>query len=362
MAGQSLQSILSYVTLTKAIQQTTSGIPSRLPEAFMKVTEKCLGNSGRYVQYTGERRTMRLGKYGGASRAADLRDVYERDIKLLHVIESQNLKPQVFKYLRSPDSYEVDKGLFELKRQIREHAAKMKNTKIATIAQVLRTGMLYWDSDGNLLPTSSGASESHNFRVNANNQNQLNGIITASWALNTTDIPLQLRNLKKRAARLTGYPLKYVFYGENVPSYLTQNDYVLDYLSRNPRWSEKYLESAHGEVPDGLFGLTWVPVYEMFYEDSAGTNQDLWSADAVVFTPEVSDEWWGMMEGSNEVPRSLNVARDAMGAFSDVETVYGEFMYAFPTLDPVSITSIVGATWAPLLKNVDVVFQGDCTP
>lgn len=360
--AKSLQSILGYVTLTKAIWETTAGIPNPLPDSFFKVTQKTIKDRGRYVQYTGERRTAQLVKYGAASRAADLRDVKERDIKLLHTFMSQKLDPFVLKYLRSPDSYELDTGLQELKRQIRQFAFRFQNTRVASVAQVLRTGYLYWDGDGNLLPTSSGAVDSHNFQLPANNQNQLNGIITASWALNSTDIPLQLRNLKKRAARTTGYPLKYAFYGENVPSYMTQNDYVLDYLARNPKWNEKYLESSHGEIPDGLFGLTWIPVYEMFYEDSAGTNQDLWSGDSIVFTPDVTEEWWGMMEGSYEVPRSIDIASSAEAAFRNLDTVYGMFGYSVPVHDPVTITAYSGDTFCPLLTNPNVVYSADCTP
>ena len=84
---------------------------------------------------------------------------------------------------------------------------------------------------------------------------------------------------------MTGYPLKYAFYGLNVPSYMTQNNYVIDYLARNPKFAQKFLEQA--EIPDGLFGFTWVPVYTAFYEDASNTNQTFFSSDAVIFTPEI---------------------------------------------------------------------------
>src|SRR5262245_58442952 len=115
--AKSLQSILGYVTLTRAIQHTTTGIPNPLPKGLVKVCDKTIQDKGRYVQYTGERRTARLTKYGGAARHVDLRDARERDIRLLHCFQSQTLDPLVLKYLRSAESYELDKGLNEVKRQ-----------------------------------------------------------------------------------------------------------------------------------------------------------------------------------------------------------------------------------------------------
>ena len=358
--AKSIQQILGYLPLSKAIQQTTSGIPQPFPEAFMKSHQKVSGNKTSYVRYTGERRTARIGKYGSPPRKADLRDVGEKDVKLIATSEEQSLDPHVFRYLRSDDAYEFDKGLQQVRRQVREFAQKFANLRIAAVAHVLRRGRLDYDADGNLLPDTGGSIENHTFDMNANNQNQLNGIITASWALASTDIPLQLRNLKKRARRLTGYPLKYALYGENIPSYLTQNDYVLDYLARNPAMQTKWLETA--EIPDGLFGLTWVPVYEAFYEDSAGTNQDLWAADAVTFTPEVSEDWWDVIEGSHPVPTSINVMTDADAAMRSMKEVFGTFGYGYVELKPVSVTGVYGDCFIPCLKNADVCFAADTTP
>lgn len=359
----SLQEVLGYVTISKAIQATVSGIPQPLPPAFFKSNTKALDGKGRYLRYTGERRTARLAKRGSPAHNADLRPVGEVDFKCLHLFESQPLDPFVLRYLRSPNSYEHDAAMQEVKRQVREFAVKFNNTRIAAVLQALRTGLLYWDTDGNLLPTSSGAVETHSFQMNANNQNQLNSIITASWALNTTDIPLQLRNLKKRARRLTGYPLKYAFYGENIPSYFTLNDYVVDYLARNPAMNERYLNSAHGEIPSGLFGLEWIPAYEAFFEDSAGTNQDLWSGDTVVFTPEVSDEWWDIAEGDFPVPASIgNVYSDGAAANASFKQAWGMGGYGTVGHNPPTVTGFYFDNFHPLLKNPDVVFQADVTP
>lgn len=357
----SLQEVLGYLTISKAIQETTSGIPQPLPPGFFKSNTKALDGKGTYVRYTGERRTAKLAQRGSPARRADLKRVGESPFKCLHLYEEQSLDPFVLRYLRSANAWEHDAGYEEIKRQVREFAMKFYNTRVASVLQVLRNGVLYWDIDGNLLPSSSTAVHTHSFQMNANNQNQLNSIITASWATTTTDIPLQLRNLKKRARRLTGYPIKFAIYGENIPSYFSQNEYVIDYLARNPKMQTQYLETA--EIPDGLFGLTWIPAYEAFYEDSAGTNQDIWGGDVVVFTPEISEEWWDIAEGDFPVPTDIGrVYTDGAAANASLKQVWGAGGYGIVGYNPPTVTGFYFDNFLPLLKNADAIYSADVTP
>lgn len=357
--SKSLQDILSYVTLTEAVQATTRGTPKPLPDAFYKSHEKVIADRARYVRYTGERRTSPLNKYGSPARMLDLRNVGEVDVKLMHTFNEQRLDPFVFMALRQAASYEHDKAMEQVKRQIAEAATRNDNLRTAVGMQVLKNGVLYWDTDGNLLPSSSGAAETHSFNMSANNQNQLNGIISASWALNSTDIPLQLRNLKKQALRTTGYPLKYALYGENIPSYLTQNDYVLDYLARSPQ-KESWLKD--NEIPAGLFGLEWVPAYQGFYEDANGTNQDLWGADTIVFTPEPETFWWDVYEGSFPVPTTINIQSDGQAAMNSMKFVHGMGAYGLVVPNPPVVSTFWFDTFQSVLKVPDCIYQADVTP
>lgn len=354
--SKSINQVLGYLTLTGSIQATTSGIPRPLPDAFMKTSRKVIGDKGRYTRVTGERRTARIAKYGSPARAHQLRDVGEVDVKLLHTFESVQFNPLVFKQLRSKTALELDQALDEVSRQVSETRRIFDNLRVATTMQVLHKGTLYVDREGNLLPNSSGAIETYSFQMNANNQNQLNGLIPNSWALANTDIPLSIRKIKKQALRTTGYPLTHALYGENVVSYLVQNNYVLDWMVRNPAMRDRYAET--GELPDGFLGIKkWIPVYEGFYEDQNGTNQDLWGADDVTFTPDPTEEWWEVLEGSFEVPTTLNVVSDAESAMRSTATVYGMFGYGALTLNPPTVWGYYGDTFLPVLRNPDTIYQ-----
>lgn len=358
--SKSLAQVLGYVTLTGSIQATTRGLPNPFPAGYMRGDKgkKVVGNKGKYTRYTGQRKTARLNKYGSPAKRQTLMPVGEVDVKLFHVFEELSIDPLVMKQLRSKDSYEQDRGMEEVGRQLAEYAALFSNLEIAMLAQLLKNGVHYWDAEGNLLPSSSGAVETFSYQMSANNQNQLNGLITASWALNNTDIPLQLRNLKKRSARLTGMPVRKVLYGENIPTYLAQNDFVHEFLIRNPTQNADFLQS--GEI-GSLFGLEWIPVYEAFYEDADGTNRDLWDADMCVFTPEPDTSWLEWLEGSYELPKSIDIvpSETVMGNF---ETTYGKFAYAKCGHNPPTATVYTGDTALPVLKVPDAIFQADVTP
>lgn len=359
--AKTIEQLLGYVYLTGVIQRIQSGIPDVLPSAFNTVKKQILGNSGRYTITFGTRKVARRAEYGSAAIAQELLGIESRDVKLLHTLEKINMDPLLLQMLRSYDSYDLQKmGIDELNRQQAEFKQRFDNLRLASVYSMLSLGAIHFDRVGNLLPSSSGAAVSVDYGINANNQSQLNGIITESWALANTDIPSQLRALKQRAAQLTGYPLKYAFYGKNIPSYLTQNNYVLDYLARNPPVAQKFLDQA--ELPDNLFGYTWVPVYTAFYQDQDGSNQTFFGDDKVVFTPEINSTVYELMEGSYQVPSSFNATQNMASALSSMKTVQGQFSYGVPIHDPPTVSMFSGDTFLPIWKIPDTLYIADTTP
>lgn len=359
--AKSLESILGYVSLTGVIKAVQTGIPDNLPKAFHTTKKDVVGDAGRYTVITGTRKTARQAMYGSAARRRELKDVASKDVKLIHTFESIQMDPLVLQRLRNYDSYDLQQlGVQEVDRQQSEFRVYFDNLRLSAMYSMLALGHIYFDSNGNLLPTSSGNAIDVDFQIPANNQNQLNGIISASWASANTDIPAQLRELKVRAAQLTGYPLKYAFYGANIPSYLTNNNYVLDYLSRNVNMAQRFLDQA--ELPEGLFGLQWVPVYTSFFEDADGTNQTIFGDDAVIFTPEIDATVYELMEGTYGVPTSFNAVADLAGALASIKQVRGMFSYALPIHNPLGVEMYSGDTFLPAWKVPNAIFQADTTP
>lgn len=364
--AKTIEQIIGYVQLCGTIKAVTSGVPKPLPDAFYNTIKGTLADYGRYTQITGTRQTARRVEYGAPSLRRQLRDIASRDVKLLHYKQNIMMDMVTLQKLRNYNDYSAQQmGIDEVDRQTQEFKRLFENTRATAVLQTLANGILYHDSDGNLLPSSSGSATSVDYGVPSGNKNQLDvfgggAIIGASWATASTDIPNDIRQIRQAALKKTGYPIKYAIYGVNVPSYFAKNDYVLSYLSRNPPMNAQYLSSA--ELPAGLFGLTWIPAYEGFYEDYTNTNNTIVADDAIIFTPEPSADWWEVMEGTYPVPTTINLANDAIGAHGTFQQIQGMFQYAVPSHDPPTFQFIAGDTFLPILKVPGAIFQADVVP
>lgn len=365
--AKSLQEILGYVKLTGIIQATTSGTPNPLPAGFTNIKKPTVGNAGRYIQVNGSRQTARLVQYGSPALRRQLQNIASKDVKLIHTFEEMQIDVLVMEMLRNHTNPELmNRGIDEVTRQVKEFKVLFDNLRLTATLQTLSTGFIYFDGDGNLLPSSSGAKITIDYGVNSTtNGGQLqdaggNTIIT-SWATASNDIPGMIRNIRKTALRRTGYPIRYAFYGENIPSYIAANNYVKDWFARNPHKQSQYLDT--GELPDGMMGLTWIPAYDAFFEDSGNTNRDIWSADKVVFTPEPSPDWWETMEGTYSVPTTINLVGDALQALNSFTPVQGPFSYGLPCLNPPAAFNVyAGDTFLPILKVPNAIYIADVTP
>lgn len=367
----SIEEILGYVPLTKAIETVKSGVPRVLPEAFYRRNPafRLLGDKTRRIETEGTRKSARLVPYGAPSRQIDHLPLSGRDIKLLHTEEKMQFSHELFLQIREFDSYTVQqKFAEEARRQVMNQTTRMLNLETNLVNLTLaNAGKLWFNSDGEPLASSSGADLTVDPSVSANNQNQLNGIITASWATSSTPIVTHLNNIKMTARQTTGHSLKYALYGKNIMRYLMNNDQVSTYLKYTGAFSggkaQFWLES--GQIPQGLFDLEWIPMQDTFLVSEAGTLTEIWGADNITFAPDVADpNVYGIYEGSYPVPKKWDISSDVMSQFANYDHVYGKYGYGYPSLppQPLGIFGIYGDTFMPALMNPNAYYFCDTTP
>lgn len=365
-----LEKIIGHAPLTEALKATSSGVPNPFPEELFQVApqNRVMGDRARWIRLSGERRTAKRVVYGAPAKRRNLRDIGDQTVRCFHNSESFQIDVMLLQKLQSFEKYQQDEGMDFLRFQIEEAAKRQVNTRVITTASMLRHGAIYWDSDGNLLPTSSGADTTLTVsaQVPATHQNQCNSIISASWALANTDIPLQIENLQQYSLQETGMRLNACLYGINILRYIRQNNFCQAFMSRNPGMNDKILTT--NEVPAGLFGIEkWFPVYTSYFlgEDDSTVNE-IWDDDLAVFMPNVAQPdkmgWWAQYEGSYPVPRTIDVQRDPMAALKNFETVYGQGAYSMITLNPIGVEVIEFDTFLPTIRNEKAIFQADVTP
>jgi hypothetical protein len=358
----SIEQLLGFVPLTAAVEQVKQGVPRVLPEQFYRRNpgDRVLGNKARLVNYKGTRKNARIAPYGAPPRQIVQLERSQQDVILLHTIENLPLTQELFLQLRELDNYVVQNmARTEINFQAMGAATRMTNLESSAVHVALANGKLWFDSDGNLLATSSGADLEIDYGIPANNKNQLNGIISASWATAATDIVTQVNRIKQQAVQTTGYPLKHALYGKNVAEYLTKNTTFQQYLARNPNFNQRYVDT--GTIPAGVLDLNWIPVQNSFFEDSSGTVTEIFGADSVIFCPEINPMTWSIYEGSYPVPKSIALAQDVEAMLGNFEVQYGPFGFAMMN-PPSQIIGVYGDTFLPRFKVPEAFFLADVTP
>ena len=363
--SKTIEDVLSAPNLIGVIQNTKTGLLDVLPPGLNTPGKVILGDQGTYTRVDGVRKTARLAQYGAPSRRRNLTGVSEIPVRLIHTAEHIVHNPIVLQNLLSVEGSRQQLGRMEIARQTRDFRILFDNLRLAAIYSALSLGAVYFDGDGNLLASSSGAVVTVDFGVPAGNQDQLDvdgdgSIIDASWATAGTDIVGQIMDLKKRMAKLNGYVPEIAMYGASVLEHLLSNTAIASLISGSSGMSE---QAAAGAVPRGLLGLDWYPVASAFFEDNDGTAQSLFGDDTVVFAPRPSPDWWEVLQGTYVVPTTLgNVSADGSGAVSDLTQVNGMFSYAHVSSDPPSIKHVAGDTFLPVLKVPAAICIADVTP
>lgn len=354
MAGTTLRSVLAGRNLCGTIQSIKPGLPDdAMPPALMNQTSrKITGNTGTYYQVEGSRKTATLVQYGAPSVRRALSGVAEKPFTLAHFAENIEIPAADLENLESDTGEKQALGEQEVMRRLEETRTILDNGRAAMVMSAICLGAIYYGASGNLLPSSSGAKVSIDYGVPAGNKSQLNidgsgSVIAASWATAGTSILKHVQNLKSKARKKNGYKLKHAVYGANILDYFTANTTLKEYLVRNPRYNDAF---SNGEIADGFLGFTWWPGYEAFFQDKDGTNQDLLGADQIAFFPEVDATWYERVEGTNTVPRDMNVSADVSAALKNTMQATGMFAYAELKTDPVCAKMVYGDTYLPLIK------------
>ena len=94
--GVPIQAILGAKNVIGIIQSIKPGLQEKiLPTGFLTSGQKCEGEQGSYFKVEGQRALARiaLGGQGSPSKLREMKGLIETPVKLMHTIESHNIKP-----------------------------------------------------------------------------------------------------------------------------------------------------------------------------------------------------------------------------------------------------------------------------
>ncbi len=371
MATLDLQSVLGAPQMTGAIVARTADVPRPFPDVFYTPTpaDRVIRNTGSFMRTYGSRRNARVNAYGAPSKLYTPDNFDDVPFTCVTATESMNLMMDDYQGLISTSStgsgYTIDsKGAELIASQLENFAAIFGNLRSSVIALTLAKDATPVDAGGNVMGSTSAGTRilTISSGVKPSNQGQLpldgvttaTNIITTDWSNPAADIPGMLQKLVDTARALSGLPLRYAFYGSNVPGYIFKNPELQAFLSRAPQLSAQ--QFIDGTIPS-LFGMTWLPASQATFVDRNGVLQNCFGPDRITFTPTPSADWWGLAEGTRMIPGTKTIDRSALAMVADAQQAVGLYSFAEAATDPLAIKVVVGDTFLPIVKNPNAIFQ-----
>lgn len=358
-----IMALLNYVTMTEPVVKYMTMLPKVLPMDLYTRTVQNLGQSFRRAIFRGSRKTAKFARYGSPPLEVEQTGAGIQDVQLLHSIESITAGPEVLQLFQDYSSYQaVQLATHELDRRAIDFAVRSDNLRTSTVHVAMANGKVWYDINGNLLTTSSGAEVTVDYGLpNANRVTS-----STSWANTAFDIPTYLTNFLTDAMYTTGRKPKIAICGKNIQGYLSNNVSFQQYLARNPEYNQYFVNNA--QIKDGTLNLKWVMAQDAYFESAAGVMTAVFPADQITFLPDITPDFYNIVEGSMPVPKEfgwLSQGGDFTAAVKALlsSPVYGMFRYAYGVAYPIPQIHIVqGDSFLPDIRIPEAMFIMDTTP
>lgn len=354
-----IREILDPRVMRASYQQVATDRPTPLTDTFFSGPDTVDDNEFRFFYDPADNTPAPLNRHGAQARELAIGTGKERFMSLFSVFNSIVFPMHLYTALREPDSPSLQqKGRTEVARINKKFAARHRLLKELIIAKSLATGVVYADANGKVLETSSGADIAADLGVPANNQGNLNGLITALFSAEDTDIPSILESIVDQANQnQVPVPTDIWVHQINL-KYLRNNDYFADWAVENPDYSARVLR---GEALTDLWGFNW-HFLTGYYTASDGTQKPIIPKTKAILTPPPGDSWKTAVNGPTIVPTQFGPASDAESALDLTELVYGEYAFASVEPNPTRVTGFMGDNFGFGFAEPGAVWQATAFP
>jgi hypothetical protein len=352
----SVADVLSWVPLTEAVEVIRGGIPRPLIDPFYNLREEISGNVASYINWQGTRQLARMTPYGSRPAPTNKLSLSSTNVVLLNYLEEMPFQEDLIKILRQWEEYKPQQ-MFALRNmtwQGEEFSRRFDNAEAAAIHGFIAYGAIYFDNQGNMLPSASGAfqivSQYIGNSVPSTNTGTLGGLLTGSFADPDYDIVTFLtQKLRPRALEDTNYRTETAIYGANIPGYFAINQYTTKQWGFQKEFALPYLYK--GQVPERFCDFNWINASEMYFQDNTATNQLQFPPDQITFMPKIDKKVWTVYVGSTLVPTSFGPLLDGpamlKGGYAEK---FGRYRFAWIPQGTTSIMDTAGHVFIPRMK------------
>jgi hypothetical protein len=287
----------------------------------------------------------------------------KRQMTMLRMFNSLHFGFGSLQMLMEPDSRILQrKGMTTIRTQIQDFATKDANTKRLFAAKALSDGIVYKNTAGQILESSSGSDGAPvDLGVPATNQGKIDqanfggsgDIINVAWDQPTAKILTDLNQLTRAAEYANCPPPKHIWLQSSNRFWLRENTELLAFYNAGKERLDKDLRGDTFEVEGYTFHFS-----DSTYETSAGAVGYHIPATKAIVTPDPNDSrWLARAAGLEYVPTTLDIGNTVEELANSLAEVYGAFTYAVGGHNPVGINLFMGENWLFGFREPKAVWQ-----
>lgn len=342
----SFKSLLPLIELSAMYKSAPSIASLFFTENFYQAPQNINSDEVEVISIGATTRPGKGNTRGSAARNMQPKGGTKRFTTIFNAFNNLPVPADCLYALREPESYGFQKkGEAALQIQVEEAAWKHRLFKEVILRSILVYHRVNLDANGEVLEPSittasgalsdgSGTTTSADFGVANSRRGDCGDIATAQWSTAGTKIGEQLDIFDRQNARNGSPKIMDILTNSLNKSALRGNTEFNDWAKYN---SVRPNQVLVGDGIDGLWGKNWHFI-DGTWTDVNGTTHDLIPQTFAVLLPDMRNQaWLRKYQGGELVPGSLELAAGLEEALNQLELVYGEYMYAQLTLNPVQL-------------------------
>jgi hypothetical protein len=343
--ADSLQTMLTHkeMTATYRAAPTTAGTPM-LDRFFTNIS----GTTGDEVVIPvmgRSNRPMPGNTRGSAPRRHAGQGLSTKQFALFHSFNEYSMAANCLRFLRSSDAAIQRLGKEIIDNTIKEAGERQKMFRDVVVGQIVTTGKVYLDGDGEVLVPSVddttgvvtdpatkvveadyGIEDSQRGRCD---QGSADYVFSGAWDTDTTDWFSELQRARDISLKNGAEPPDTVYLHQLQRGAMIASDIFQEWAIQNNRRNDEVLAAAKFENVRG-----WNFVFlEGYWTAADGTQYPVIPVRNAIIAP-ASATWRECKEGEQDIPSRVGIEATMEAAIASLKAVQGMFSYAQITTNP----------------------------
>lgn len=346
MQTYELQEVLHPRVITEAYREVASAAVSNpLVDFYSSQTRELGGDRFEFAYRSAMKDPAPGNTRGQPARVLQPSGLAEKRVYMLHAFNEVGLSMDALQMIRRPNDETLQqKGRDEIQRQLEDFGDRHRIFRAVCLAKTFADGIVYFNSAGQVLESSSGALYSVDFGVPASRKTQLDpgggSIIGTTWSNAAATILTDLDDIRIQAEADNCEEPRHIWCHPSMKAYLRANTELKAWLQASPEKVDRILA---GSMIEDLNGWTW-HFYGGTYTAADGTTKPYIPTTKAILTPDIGP-WIKAVNGSELITNFEGISGSVDEALANVTEVFGDFAYVKLVDNPTKLVLRMGTNF-----------------